>query len=210
MKGWIQWVGGSVLFALLVISYSTCNDFKHNYEEQSELIVAMQDSIKYLKNKDGEQVAQIALLEGSKEHLLSVIGKSDARLAKLLKQGAKSGTAFNQTARIDTVLVTKIDTIDNRVEYSSSLNSEWVTLEVRGRDDSLQTKIELRDRITVSFKDVRQGFLKPKKSVVEVTNANPYVKVDGLRSFDIPSKKSNAKMWIGVGLGFGAGYLLFK
>lgn len=210
MKGWIQWVGGSVLFALMVISYSTCNNYKSNYNEQSQLIVAMQDSIKYLKNKDGEQVAQIALLEGSKEHLLSLVGKSDKRLAKLLKQGAKSGTAFNQTAKIDTVLVTKVDTANNKIEYSSSMNTEWVTLEVKAKDDSLQTKIELRDRVTVSFKEVGQGFLKPKKSVVEVTNANPYVKVDGLRSFDIPNKKSNAKMWLGIGVGVGAGYLLFK
>lgn len=210
MKGWIQWIVGSVLFALIVISYSTCNNYKHSYEEQSGLIVAMQDSIKYFKNKEGQNVAQIALLEGSKENLLKVIGKNDARLTKLLKQNASSGTAFNQTVRIDTVLLTKTDTVDGVLERNSSLADKWVNIQIKERDDSLQAKIEVRDEVTVAFKEVRQGFLKPKKSVVEVANANPYVKIDGVRSFGIPQKKSKAKLWIGAGIGLGAGYLLFK
>lgn len=210
MKSWIQWIGGSVLFALLVISYSTCNEYKDNYNEQSDLIVAMQDSVRYFKNKEGERVAQIALLEGSKDNLLKVIGKTDARLAKLIKQNAKAGATFSQTTKIDTFLVTRVDTVDGKVEYSSSLYDEWLKMDVRVKDDSLQASVELTDKVSVSFKEVKQGFLKSKKSVVEVTNANPYVKVDGLRSFSVPQKKSRAKFFIGLGIGVGAGYLLFK
>lgn len=57
---------------------------------------------------------------------------------------------------------------------------------------------------------VKQGFLKPKKSVVIVSNSNPYTKIEGLKAFDIPKKKSNVKFWTGIGLGAGVGYLLFK
>ncbi len=83
-------------------------------------------------------------------------------------------------------------------------------LTVTLKDDSLKKEIELKDSLTVSFKKIKQGFLKPKKSVVEVTIANPYVKVTGLRSFQVPEKKSRLKFWINFGLGAGAGYLLFK
>jgi hypothetical protein len=83
-------------------------------------------------------------------------------------------------------------------------------LTVTLKDDSLKKEIELKDSLTVAFKKINQGFLKPKKSVVEVTSANPYVKVTGLRSFNIPQKKTNLKFWFGVGIGAGAGYLLFK
>jgi hypothetical protein len=210
MKGYINWVGGALLFALIIIGISNYNKYKHNYEEQSSLITAFQDSIKYYKDKDGKNSAQIALLEGSKENLLKIIGKSDAQLTKLLKNGASSGTVFNQTTKFDTIVTVKRDTINGVIEFSNSIKNNWIDLQVKVKDDSLQTFLETRDSLTVSFQKVKQGFLKPKKSVVIVTNANPYVKTTGLRSFDIPQKKSNLKFWFGVGIGAGAGYLLFR
>lgn len=210
MKGWIQWVGGSILFALIVIQYSTCNNYRNNYNEQSNLIVSMQDSIKYYKNKQGEFVAQVATLQGSKDNLLRIIGGQDKKLANLIKKNSRSGAIFAQTTKIDTVLITKVDTVDGIIERNSSISDKWMKIEVKEKNDSLRTKVEMRDEISVSFRDVRQGLFKRKKSVVEVTNANPYVKIEGLRSFEIPRKKSNAKFWVGVGIGAGAGYLLFK
>lgn len=198
------------MFALIVISYSTCNTYKYNYEEQSDLISSMQDSIKYFKNKDGEQVAQIALLEGSKENLLKVIGKSDAKLTSLLKKGASSATVFNQVTKFDTIVTIQRDTVDGVAEYHNTVKNNWIELHVKVSNDSLHTSLQTRDSLSVSFQKVKQGFLKPKKSVVIVTNANPYVKTTGLRSFDIPQKKSNLKFWFGVGIGAGASYLLFK
>lgn len=210
MKGYIQWVGGALLFALIVIFYSTCNNYKHSYEEQSSLITAFQDSVKYYKDKDGKNSAEIALLEGSKENLLKIIGKSDAQLTKLLKKGASSGTVFNQTTKFDTIVTVQRDTVNGVIEYNNSIKNNWIELQVKVKDDSLHTSLETRDSLSVSFQKVKQGFLKPKKSVVVITNANPYVKTTGIRSFDIPQKKSNLKFWFGVGIGAGAGYLLFK
>jgi hypothetical protein len=210
MKGYINYVGGALLFALIIIGISNYNKYKHNYEEQSSLITSFQDSIKYYKDKDGKNSAQIALLEGSKENLLKIIGKSDAQLTKLLKNGASSGTVFNQTTKFDTVVTIQRDTVNGLVEFNKSIKNNWIDLQVSVKDDSLLTSFETRDSLSVSFQKVKQGFLKPKKSVVVVTNANPYVKTTGLRSFDIPQKKSNLKFWFGVGIGAGAGYLLFR
>lgn len=210
MKGYINWVGGALLFALIVIFYSTCNKYKYNYEEQSSLITAFQDSIKYYKDKDGKNSAEIALLEGSKENLLKIIGKSDAQLTKLLKKGASSGTVFNQTTKFDTIVTVKRDTVNGVIEFNNSIKNNWIDLQVKVKDDSLETFLQTRDSLSVSFQKVKQGFLKPKKSVVVVTNANPYVNTTGLRSFDIPQKKNNLKFWFGVGIGAGAGYLLFR
>jgi hypothetical protein len=210
MKGWIQWVGGSVAFALVIISYNTCNSYKDQSQELESLMASMQDTIKTFKNKDGEQVSQIASLQGSKQNLLLALGKSDARLSKLIKEGATVGASFAQTTKIDTVMVFKTDTVNGVIERNSSISDKWMSIDVKERNDSLQAKVEMKDEITVSFKDVSQGLFKKKKSVVEVTNANPYVKINGLRSFEIPQKKSNLKFWLGVGIGAGAGYLLFK
>jgi hypothetical protein len=74
----------------------------------------------------------------------------------------------------------------------------------------MYTHVQFKDSILVSFQKVKQGFLKPKKSVVIVTNANPYVKTSNLRAFDIPQKKSRLRFWLNFGLGAGATYLLLK
>lgn len=211
MIGYIKWVGGAVLFALIVIQYSTCNYYKHQSDEQSSLITASQDSIKYYKDRDGKNSAQIAVLEGSKDNLLNIIGKNDKAMTKLIKSGAKSGVVVNQVTRIDTLVLIKRDTVDGAITYKNTLYNNWYTLDQSIVNDSLSVSLEVRDSISVSFSKVRQGFLKPKKSVVIVTNANPYVKTSGLKAFDIPKNNNNKhKFWVGLGIGVGAGYLLFK
>lgn len=210
MKGYIQWIGGALLFALIVISYSTCNHYKAQYEEQSSLITAYQDTVKHYKNEDGKNSAQIAVLQGSKENLLHIIGKSDAQLAKLIKKGASSGTVFQQTTKFDTIVLVKRDTISGSLEYENTIVNNWMRLYVGIKDDSLQTSVQFKDSISVSFQKVRQGFLKPKKSVVVVTNANPYVSTNAVRSFEIPKKKHRLSPWIEFGLGVGLTYLLVK
>jgi hypothetical protein len=210
MKGYINYIGGALLFALIVIGISNYNKYKHNYEEQSSLITAFQDSIKYYKDKDGKNSAQIAVLEGSKENLLHIIGKSDLQLAKLIKKGASSGTIFQQTTKFDTVVLVKRDTIDGRISYDKTIVNNWMRLHVGLKDDSLTTSVQFKDSISVSFQKVRQGFLKRRKSVVIVTNANPYVKTESVHSFDIPEKKSKITPWIQIGLGAGITYLLIK
>jgi hypothetical protein len=210
MKGYINWVGGALLFALAIIQISTCNHYKAQSEEQSSLITAYQDTVKHYKDEDGKNSAQIAVLEGSKENLLHIIGKSDVQLAKLIKKGASSGTTFQQTTKFDTVVLVKRDTINGMLSYENTIVNNWMRLHVGLKDDSLTTSVQFKDSISVSFQRVRQGFLKPKKSVVVVTNANPYVSTNAVNSFDIPKKKTNLKFWFGVGIGAGAGYLLLK
>lgn len=210
MKEYIKWVGGALLLSLIIIGISTCNEYQAQYEEQSNLITAFQDSVKYYKEKDGKHSAEIALLEGSKENLLKIIGKSDVQLAKLIKKGASSGTVFTQTTKFDTVVLVKRDTVDGRFEYSNSIRNGWFELDIQVKDDSLKTFLQTRDSLSVSFQKVKQGFLKPRKSVVVITNANPYVKASNIRSFEIPKKKSRLSAWIEVGLGAGITYLLVK
>jgi hypothetical protein len=210
MKGYIQWVGGAILFALIIIGISTCNQYKAQFDEQSALIEASQDTVRYYKEKDGKQSAEITLLEGSKENLLKVIGKSNQNLAKLIKKGATSGTTFEQTTQFDTIVVVKRDTINGKVAYTNEIVNQWARVDVSLADDSLYTHVQFKDSILVSFQKVKQGFLKPKKSVVIVTNVNPYVKTSGVKAFDIPQKKSRLNFWVNFGLGAGVGYLLFK
>ena len=213
LREYIKWVGGALLLTFIIIQYSTCNSYRQDLQDNKSLIKASQDTINYYKEKNGENSAKIALLEGDKDNLLLILGESNSRLAKLIKQGASSGTVYEQITKFDTTTLVRIDTINNKPSFNDTTTNQWLTLKLNLKNDSLSKFIELRDSVSISFQNIPQkGFLKPSKSVVIISNNNPYVKITGLKSFNIPVKSSatKVKFWIGVGLGLGFGYLVFK
>jgi hypothetical protein len=190
---------------LITINYYTCSHYKNKYQEQTNAIKAYQDTIKRIKTTDGKNGVQTSVIVSSP----SAIPKTSI-VYKLIKQGATSGTVIQQVTKYDTVTLVKIDTINNKPYFSDTTTNKWLTLRVTLNNDSLSKSVELRDSISVSFKKVRSGFLKPKKYVVEVSNANPYVKINNVQSFEVPKKQTDFKFWTGVAVGAVGGYLLFK
>lgn len=212
LREYIKWVGGALLLTFIIIQYSTCNSYRQDLQDNKSLIKASQDTINYYKDKNGENSAKIALLEGDKDNLLLIIGKSNIRITKLIKAGASSGTVYSQVTKFDTITSVRIDTINNKPSFNDTTTNQWLTLKLALKNDSLYKSIELTDSVSVSFQYISQkGFLAPNKRVVIISNSNPYVKITGLQSFNIPPKKnSKLKFWLGTGLGLGLGYLIFK
>ena len=212
IKEYIKWVGGALLLTFIIIQYSTCNSYKQDLQDNKSLIKASQDTITYYKDKNGENSAKIALLEGDKDNLLLIIGKSNNRITKLIKAGASSGTVYSQVTKFDTLTSVRVDTINHKPSFNDTTTNQWLTLKLALKNDSLYKSVELTDSVSVSFQYISQkGFLVPNKRVVVISNSNPYVKITGLQSFNIPPKKnSKLKFWLGTGLGLGLGYLIFK
>jgi len=208
MRQWVYWIGGALLVSLVII-YCSSPTSRKELKQEVQLFYDLQDSIRYYKNKDNSTSAQIKLLEADKKSLSKVLAARDKSLSDLLKSGSTQGTVFNTTTEYDTVTLVKVDTVKAKPYFIDSTDNRWITLRLELKDDSLYKSIILRDSISVSFKRVPQGFLKKKKSVVEVTNHNPYVKVNSLQSFSVKEKKGRSFFWVGVGIG-AAGVLLLK
>ena len=208
MRQWVYWIGGALLVSLVII-YCSSPTSRKELKQEVQLFYDLQDSIRYYKNKDNSTSAQIKLLEADKKSLSKVLAARDKSLSDLLKSGSTQGTVFNTTTEYDTVTLVKVDTVNAKPSFIDITHNRWITLNIELKDDSLYKSIILRDSISVSFKRVPQGFLKKKKSVVEVTNHNPYVKVNSLQSFSVKEKKGRSFFWVGVGIG-AAGVLLLK
>lgn len=206
MRQWVYWIGGALLVSLVVIYCSSPT--KKQLKQEVQLFYDLQDSIKYYKNKDNSTSAQIKLLDADKKSLSKVLAARDKSLLELLKSGSTQATVFNTTTQYDTVTEVRVDTVNAKPYFLDSTDNQWITLRLELKNDSLHKSITLRDSLSVSFKRVSQGFLKGKKSVVEVTNHNPYVKVNSLRSFNVKDKKSKSLFWLGIGVGAGAVILL--
>jgi hypothetical protein len=208
MRQWIYWIGGALLISLVIIYCSTPT--RKEIRQEVQLFYDLQDTIRYYKNKDNSTSAQIKLLEADKKSLSKVLAAKDKSLSDLLKSGSTQATVFSTVTRYDTVTQVKVDTVNTKPSFVDSTSNRWITLRIELKNDSLRKSITLRDSISVSFKRVSQGFLKKKKSVVEVTNHNPYVKVDKLRSFNVKEKESKSLFWVGIGVGAAGSLLLLK
>ena len=209
MKQWLYWVGGALLISFIIIYVSSPSKKESSNESEVDLFYDLQDTIKYYKNKDGSNTAQIKLLEADKKSLSKVLALKDKRLSDLLKSGSKSATVFGTVTVYDTITKVRIDTVNSKPSFKDQTKDKWLELNIELKNDSLKKSIVLRDSLSVSFKKVSQGFLKRKKSVVEVKNYNPYVKINNLQSFDVTDKRVNL-LFPGVVIGAVGSLILFK
>lgn len=209
MKQWLYWIGGALLISFIIIYISSLSKENVSNKTELELFYDLQDTIRYYKNKDGSTTAQIKLLEADKKSLAKVIATKNKSLSDLLKSGSKTATVFNTLTVYDTVTKVRLDTVNSKPSFKDQTKDKWIELNIELKNDSLYKTIVLRDSLSVSFKKVSQGFLKRKKSVVEVKNYNPYVKINNLQSFDVKEKRVNL-LFPGVVVGAVGALILLK
>lgn len=209
MKQWLYWIGGALLISFIIIYISSLSKENVSNKTELELFYDLQDTIRYYKNKDGSTTAQIKLLEADKKSLAKVIATKNKSLSDLLKSGSTTATVFNTLTVYDTVTKVRLDTVNSKPSFKDQTKDKWIELNIELKNDSLHKSIVLRDSLSVSFKKVSQGFLKRKKSVVEVKNYNPYVKINNLQSFDVKEKRVNL-LFPGVVIGAVGALILLK
>ena len=209
MKQWLYWIGSAVLISFIIIYISSLSKENVSNKTELELFYDLQDTIRYYKNKDGSTTAQIKLLEADKKSLAKVLALKNKSLSDLLKSGSTTATVFNTLTVYDTVTKVRLDTVNSKPSFKDQTKDEWIELNIELKNDSLYKSIVLRDSLSVSFKKVSQGFLKRKKSVVEVKNYNPYVKINNLQSFDVKEKRVNL-LFPGIVIGAVGTLILLK
>lgn len=209
MKQWLYWIGGALLISFIIIYISSLSKENVSNKTELELFYDLQDTIRYYKNKDGSTTAQIKLLEADKRSLAKVIATKNKSLSDLLKSGSTAATVFNTLTVYDTVTKIRLDTVNSKPSFKDQTKDEWIELNIELKNDSLHKTIVLRDSLSVSFKKVSQGFLKRKKSIVEVKNYNPYVKINNLQSFDVKEKRVNL-LFPGIVIGAVGTLILLK
>ena len=209
MKQWPNLVVGAILFSLIVIYISSPSKKDLSNKSELDLFYDLQDTIKYYKNKDGSSTAQIKLLEADKKSLGKVLALKNKSLSDLLKSGSTSATVFETLTVYDTITKVKVDTVNSKPSFKDYTKDRWIEIDIELKNDSLKKSIILRDSVSVSFKKVSQGFLRRKKSVVEVKNYNPYVKINNLQSFDVTEKRVNL-LFPGIAIGVAGTLILLK
>lgn len=151
---------------------------------------AVNSSMNVYKNKYGQEVAKIKIIETERRNDFLKMESQDStikKLQKLVKQ-KKPETAYiiETITNLDTI--TLIDT-NGYFEFSD----EWIDL-IGQATDTLRFHLVVRNEYTIT----------EKKGYAEITNINPYTSTKTLRVYkDVPRKK---RFVVGAGIGGMVGY----
>lgn len=172
---------------------------------------ASQDTVKYWKNKDGENMAKISVLTStSAKAFTKIVCKDDTikQLQKLVKKYEKqlsnsgSATIIQTITEYDTTYVTNNhqDTIYfPNSTLLDSVNNRWISSRFGFINGNTVFSLNVTNDYSVVIGEESRGLFRKSKTFAEVTDHNPYTKTKVLRTFQVSAKKQ--KNW-GIGPNF--------
>lgn len=197
-------------FVCVTSTISRCSYYKDTNEKN---ILALTDSIKYYKGKQGNVVAVKGIPEADYTYLKN-INDSLYRLVESMRVSGKPDVVIGSNASIDNgkhdtvwryTTLQDTSTFYNRFDFTNKYRSLQGYVSVK--EDSMKMLIE-KDVVNFNYA------MAIKDNQVYLTSDNPYVKFNTITGIKIPKEKKTKKFGIGPviyggygnnGLGYGIG-----
>lgn len=207
-------IGVVVLLVLLLLE--KCGKDNRQDKQNLQLITALQDSVRYFKNKDSLNVATISVIQTASAKDFANLELKDKELKELqkvvndykkdLKEGSSVTNALLETVaelkgRKPEIKYMPGDTLwkDSVAyvypTYTDSLSDAWVTVKaVMGKDTSVFNLKVTNKFSAVVGKDRKRG------PFVDLITENPYTTVKSLRTYQVSLPRPKK-----FGIGFSTG-----
>ena len=179
-----------VLCFILSISINKCTSIRHEYHNNIE---ALNDSIRYLKDKNGNLVATKLAFESNVKLLKKLNENLYNQIDELKIKNSVSNVVYVDNyidyPVHDTTYIVNTDTLYRGFEKSFNFNDDFRILEgnVRYKNDSLNVNIS-KDQIFFDYTVAMD-----KKNNIYVKSTNPYIKYNEISGFTVP--KQRQKRW---------------
>tara|TARA_R110000824_G_scaffold348631_2_gene535367 strand:+ start:232 stop:867 length:636 start_codon:yes stop_codon:yes gene_type:complete len=172
-------------------------------------ILALNDSIKYHKNKYGKEVASKLVLQYSLSQLKDV-SKQNKELKETIKNFKKPITIIEtkQVVKLDTIYIPFDKPIEHVFSKDFSSTNEYYQLTASVSNLGLKLSnltINNNQSVVVGWK--KQGLFKKPLLTTEITNSNPYIKQLEIKPIVIVYPKKIYEKWYVV---LPVGYILGK
>ena len=186
-----------IIIILLCLFYiRSCNTQKSSLKTIAALN-AYKHEVKKYKSKNGTTVNYnntIAVtpedLKISQDTLLSYIED-----LKLKAKNVKSSVIVTERVILDTVRI-PVYLTDCKFDTTVSVQEDYYNMDISITNTGLSlNSLELPNRLGVTLTEKRDKWYKPKESIVAITNSNPYIKIDGISSYNFPHKKKWYEQW---------------
>lgn len=193
-----NWIIAALCVVIVILLFrSGCQrDKSDKLKDQIGLEQAKSDTLR--KEPDGSVSKQVFAAEDI-AMLERALAEKDAELARLAKAGNKVGVKVRTEVRIDTVVVTRIDTISGDIRHATVQTKDY-TAKIRSSPDSTRMSLSAVDTVRYSIgKDYRLRSSHSWKELQVVEMESFYVKPPA-------APKRNWKFWVGAIAGAGLMY----
>jgi hypothetical protein len=204
-----------VLFAALIFFSVEYFNERNKRIEQENLVTASNDELETWVNKNGENVAKIAVLETEKSKTFLAFESKDIIIRELQQLVRDNKKLFNNSkgvagiikseTNINAIGVTTViqDTVNNSPIYKSNITNEWYNINTFAAKDTTTVKLKTYHSLSLVMGSESQGLFKKKKIFATAKDANPNSNITDMRIYNVTEAK-RSPFSIGPYVGFGA------
>jgi hypothetical protein len=195
MKKYILSITITLLVVLLVSSVQKCSYWKSTSNTNLDTLT---DTVKHYKNALGTQTASIKTLQLTEKQLKDMIIKKDDSLKVLASEFAqvKSVLKYKTVTRIDTVKMEYTEMIPCKFERSGSKVHKWYSINYFSNENGIIIdSLTIPNTTAVITGIKRKWFLGKQTITTDITNSNPYIKVNDIKSAEIDIPEPWYKKW---------------
>jgi len=203
-----------ILIIITLLSVRTCNSYKADAQESTNLVESLNDTMKVWKDKKGVTHSEIKINETSNPNDFININSKDPEIialqelvkkykSKLGKDG--SVTRFVTETVYDTVYTSKFKPYGKYI-WKDSINNKWI--DFKYKVDTLKhidLKLKLIHEYAVINKEKSNGWFKKPTPYSEVVNYNPYSTNLSQTTYKVINDVKPKKFGIGLQFGYGVG-----
>ena len=205
-----------ILIGIVIFLWNLYSGEKDALKEKENLIEAANAKLETWVDKDGRNMAKIAVLEtANTKTLLSLestnetindlqtLVKRNGRLLK--KQG--SASVIKAETKIDTFANT-IVTVDtnNSPIYTASLTNPWYSIKSVASKDTTKYELSTFSKLNLTIGRERQGLFKKSKPYAMANDENPYTNIKDMRVYQVSLPKTK-RLGMSIYGGYGATYI---
>lgn len=190
------------IILLLISAFIICKLYFQLIKTKNEIInienfeKVLNDSIKFYKNKNNENVAKIKVFETEKLKDFIKIKTKDSVVTELQKQLRKNKKFLKKQGSITKFsTITKVKIVEKTIvknnNYTSQFNlNNWVYGNSFASKDSTVLNFKIKNEYLVLIGREKKGWFKS-QPFAEITNKNPYSEIKTLRVYQLslPRKK---------------------
>ncbi len=202
-----------IIIALVLVAFNTYKGRKADNSRYKSNLIALNDSIKYHKNKFGKEVASKKALQLTVNELKDHT-KENKELKEALKKFKKPITVIQteQVVRIDTIYQKFKDSVKCVFSKDIFVNNKDYQFNFKVNQTGFKLSnlsIFNKQNIVAGWKS--QGLFKNPIATVEITNSNKYFKQTKIKPIIIVYKKKwHEKWYITIPSALTFGYILAK
>jgi len=185
-------------------------------KEVSNLYEAASDTLRSERNKLGQEVSRVQLLQAtSKKDFLKLKSQDETinKLQEIIKEydgklQSAISLANSTTNKGNTVtVIEKWDTLETDTgrtiypQYVTSWKEKWSEGVITATKDSIHRDIKVNNEFEITFGKENNSPFKKRKSEVKIVNLNPNTVTDEMRAFNIEHKQKRVSLGIQFGYG---------